>query len=223
MRIVVLYAGICMAMAGCSMLPSGMFDSKEAVKTSVDSIRPVPPPQPIGYTQELHNKEPYTGALPYVLCFGSDCDKPTPKTIARKTPPVRIERVPVPVQIKEVRIKESIGFLFNSIEIDPGSGSFLETLIKGAKSSKEVWIKGYAGLTDTNVEKEKAVISLALARARYVEKRMKSAGVQAHITVGAELVRCASEDDCLKEFKYGGRRTDLEIVILDGEKSGEPN
>lgn len=239
MRIVVLYGWVCLGMAGCSMLPAGMFKGDEPSKATVQTLVPVPPPQPVGYTQTLSGREPYTGALPYVICFGPDCNQPTPKSPVRRAPPPRIAQEsqqaaaiqPVEqrpdasilpaVEKTPKRVKESIGFHFNSTEVDPNSIEALGRIVQRAKNAKEIWIKGFAGLTDTNLEKEDAVMALALARAREIERLIKKTGSSAHITVGAELVRCKSEDECMKRFEFGGRRADLEIVIIDGEKSGE--
>jgi len=233
MRIVVLYGLACIGMTGCSMLPTSVFKSEP--KVAVETLIPTPPPQPVGYAQTLSGREPYTGALPYVICFGQDCHQPTPKSPVRRAPPQRIaqESNPAaaiqPVEQRQAaairpvaekspaRVKESIGFLFNSTEVDPASAAALQSLVQHAKNAKEIWIKGFAGLTDTNLEKENAVMALALARARRVEQLIKKSGSSGHITVGAELVRCKSEDECLKRFEFGGRRADLEIVIIDGE------
>lgn len=203
---------ICLGITGCGTLQT----------STVETINTALPRQPIGYTQDLGNRDPYTGSLPYVLCFGDDCDRPTPKNIVRKPVAQQVNVVaPEAVSVKETHIKESIEFLFNTTEINPDSKPTLESVVRSAMGAKEILIKGMAGLTDTNREKENAVMSLALSRAKYIESHMKKAGVSAYTTVGSELVRCKSEDDCLQRFKYGGRRADLEIVIISGGKSVE--
>lgn len=226
MRIVVLYGWLCLVIAGCSSLSKGLSATEEPKEKMQPEVSAPRIHQPIGFTQELRNRDPYTGALPYVVCFGRDCDKPTPKTyvktqrLTRSEPPV-VQTPETKPQTVNVRLKESIGFLFNSIEVEPGSEETLHKIIRDSVGSKEIWIKGLAGLTDTNLEHEKAVMSLALSRARFIERRMKVGGVAADISVGAELVRCPSETECLKDFKYGGRRADLEILITKGNKNGE--
>lgn len=209
---------LCFLIGGCGLL------AKEKPEPLVAPSTAEPPPQPVGYAQSLSQREPYTGHLPYVLCFGADCDRPTPKTIARPAPAVQPVRLPVAMPAapatKETRIKESIAFLFNTTKVDPESAATLTKLVGAARDAREIWIKGFAGLTDTNLEKESAVMGLALARAHHIQRHMKGAGVAAHITAGAELVRCKSEADCLERFKFGGRRADLEIVIVSGGKTG---
>lgn len=186
------------------------------------------PPRPVTYVQDIAVREPYTNVLPYVICFGVDCDKPTTKHPAQRQPipkPAIKEEKPesIRIPVKETRIKESVQYLYNTVELDPSSKGVLKSVIEAALASKEVLIKGYAGLTDTNQDNENRVLGLALSRARDIENRVRKAGVQASISIGAELARCKSEDDCLQRYKYGGRRADVEIVIIeDGDKSVKP-
>lgn len=224
MRIVVLYSWIVASIAGCSMLPTGPLGNGETDKgRTISELKPVPPPQPVGFVQDPKARDPYTGTMPYVICFGADCGNPTPKTPPRREPPpqrvVQAQPVIKEMKVRETRIQESVSFEYNTTTIERGSAESMEKIMAAARTAKEVVIKGMAGLTATNIENEQAVMNLALSRARVIERMLKTAGTPAHITISAHLVRCESEPDCLKRFKDGGRRADVEIVIIEGEKN----
>lgn len=207
--------------SGCSLFTARTTDPVQEPKKEL-------PPRPVTYVQDIAVREPYTGVLPYVICFGVDCDKPTAKHPAQRQPtpkPTVKEEKPeaIRIPVKETRIRESVQYLYNTVELDPSSKGVLKSVVDAALASKEVLIKGYAGLTDTNSDNESRVLGLALYRARDIENRIRKAGVHASISISAELARCKSEDDCLQRYKYGGRRADVEIVIIeDGDKSVKP-
>jgi hypothetical protein len=193
-----------------------------ANKTSLVAVE-VKPPQPVSFVQDVSSRNLYTRAPGYVMCFGADCDRPTPKHL--KLPPQSAPKVsqglvakPIAVEKsqlqKEVRQKDSIGFIYNTTNIDKNSMSTLASVIGNSKSANQIYIVGYAGLTEPNAEYENRVLGLALARARLIEKKLKDSGFAENINVSAELVKCKNEDECLDLFRYGGRRADIEILTI---------
>jgi outer membrane protein OmpA-like peptidoglycan-associated protein len=194
-----------------------------ANKTSIVEVE-VKPPQPVSFVQDVSSRNLYTKAPGYVMCFGADCDRPTPKHL--KVPPQSTPKVtqqglvskPVVVEKsqlqKEFRQKDSIEFIYNTTNINKNSMSTLASVIGNSKSANQIYIVGYAGLTEPNAEYENRVLGLALARARLIEKKLKDSGFAENINVSAELVKCKNEDECLDLFRYGGRRADIEILTI---------
>lgn len=180
------------------------------------------PRQPIAFIQDPRVRNPYTGVMPYVICYGHDCDKPTPKSPAAQARVTPMPSVPATTR-REARIRESIEYLYNTTHIAPQSIAVMDSLIKSAQSAKEILITGHAGMTRSNIENERRVLGLALERANDVRSRLKNGQVEADVKIEVELLRCKSESECLQKYKYGGRRSDVEILIIEnGEKSGKP-
>jgi hypothetical protein len=190
-------------------------------------VNPELPKQPLAFVQNQAVKEPYSGVMPYVVCYGIECDQPTPKHayVAAVLDMKETVMASKPVQIIKVEkqlTKGSVRYIYNTTVLAEDAESTIAKLIALAKNSKQVLINGYAGLTNGNAEKEDKVLALALSRARDIEARFRKGGVTSDIKVAANLERCKSEKDCLTRYVYGGRRTDVEIILITaGDQSGK--
>jgi hypothetical protein len=211
-RPVVLLLSVFVSLTGCATKPEII-----EVKKVEQEVAPLP----VVFMHDAGARNLYTKSPNYILCFGEECDKPTPKRQKVAMLPAVMPQVQMPSQVvnkavvrTESRVKESVEYLYNTTEISKDSIPVLNSIIDSAKGAKEVIVKGFAGLTITNEDNERRVLGLALSRARDIERRVKEAGVMADIKISAELVKCKSEQVCLDTYRYGGRRADVEIVII---------
>lgn len=70
--------------------------------------------------------------------------------------------------IKEIWIKELIGFLFNMIRVDLDFVVILIKFVGVVRDVREIWIKGFVGFMDINLEKEFVVMGLVLVCVYYI-------------------------------------------------------